>query len=75
MEYLKVDGYNNFLRDPITNSIINTNMTDYNQYIERKKIKENDNQKIQNLQDDVANIKSDLGEIKSLLRSLINESR
>lgn len=75
MKYLKVDGYNNFLRDPGTNSIINTNMTDYNQYIERKKLKENDNQKMQNLENDVANIKSDLGEIKSLLRSLINESR
>lgn len=75
MKYLKVDGHNNLLRDPLTNSIINTNMTDYNQYIERKKIKENDNQKIQNLEHDVANIKNDLGEIKSLLRSLINESR
>lgn len=75
MDFLKVEGYNNLLRDTTTNSIINTNMTEYNQYIERRKLKDNENQKIQNLEDDVANIKDDLGEIKFLLRSLINESK
>jgi pyrimidine operon attenuation protein/uracil phosphoribosyltransferase len=75
MEYIKVKGHDNFFRDPNTNSIINTNMHEYNEYISRKKIKEEENQKIQNLECDVANIRDDLNEIKTLLRSLLDGSR
>lgn len=73
-EYLRVEGHNNLLRDPITNSIINSNMSEYQQYVARKNIKSEENKKIQNLEDDVANIKGDLDEIKSMLRSLVNGS-
>jgi polyhydroxyalkanoate synthesis regulator phasin len=74
MNYLKVEGHSNLLRDPITNSIINTSMSEYQEYVARRDSKNEKNQKIQNLESDVANIKNDLDEIKSLLRSLVNES-
>jgi hypothetical protein len=74
-DYLRVEGHMNLLRDPNTNSIINLNMSEYQQYIARKNVKSEENKKIQNLEDDVANIKDDLDEIKSLLRSLVNGSR
>lgn len=72
MSYIKVEGESNLLRDPNTNSIINNNMTEYNNYIKRRESKGKENQKIQNLEEDFANMKEDLNEIKSLLRSLIN---
>jgi hypothetical protein len=72
MEYLKVEGYTHLYRDPKTNSIINTNMSEYQEYVLRKNMKNEENQKIQNLDADIANMKSDIGEIKNLLRSLIN---
>lgn len=75
MEYLKVEGHNNLLRDPHTNSIINTNMTEYQQYLARRNVKNEENEKLQNLETDVSNMKNDLDEIKSLLRSLIDGSR
>lgn len=75
MNYLKVEGHNNLLRDPITNSIINTNMTEYQQYIARRNVKSEENQKVQNLEEDVASMKEDLNEIKSLLRSLLDGSK
>lgn len=75
MDYLRVEGYNNLLRDPITNSIVNTNMTEYQQYLSRRNVKSEENQKIQNLEQDVDSIKDDLNEIKDLLRRLVNESR
>lgn len=75
MEYLKVEGQGNLLRDPKTNSIINNNMSEYQQYIKRREMKGKENQKVQNLEEDVANMKEDLNEIKSLLRSLINGSK
>ena len=74
MEYAKVEGHSHFLRDSKTNSIINTNMVEYQEYLNRRNVKADENQKIQHLESDVANIKNDLSEIKSLLRSLVNES-
>jgi hypothetical protein len=75
MDYLKVEGYDHLLRDPNTNSIINTNMSDYQQYVSRRNVKNEEDQKVQNLEEDVANMKDDLNEIKSLLRSLIDGSK
>jgi len=75
MEYLKVDGHTHLYRDPKTNSIINKNMSEYREYVSRKNIKNEENQKIQNLETDITNMKDDLNEIKFLLRSLLNEPR
>jgi hypothetical protein len=74
MEYLKIKGHDNLLRDPNTNSIVNTNMAEYQEYVMRKKSKNEENQKIQTLESDVASMKDDLDEIKNLLKRLINES-
>ena len=74
-DYMKVEGYNNLLRDPNTNSIINANMSEYEQYLARRNSKTKDNQKVQNLEEELASMKSDIDEIKFLLRSLVNESR
>ena len=73
MDYIKVKGHDHLIRDTKTNSIINTNVSEYNEYISRRDSKLKENQKVQNLESDVANIKEDLDEIKLLLRRLINE--
>ena len=75
MTYLKVEGYSGLLRDVKTNSIINTNMTEYQEYVSRRNAKEEENQKVQNLEEDLANMKNDIDEIKMLLRSLVNGSK
>ena len=75
MTYIKVKGHDHLIRDPQTNSIINTNMTEYKEYISRRDSKLNESQKIQNLEKDLDNIKCDLDEIKCLLRNLTNESK
>lgn len=75
MTYSKVTGYSDLVRNEETKAIINTNMNDYNSYMSQKRLREQENKKIQNLEDDFSNIKKDIDEIKSLLRSLINESR
>lgn len=74
MSYSKVEGHTNLIRDESTKAIINTNLSEYQNYINLKKSKENDVSKIKNLESDMENMKNDLNEIKDLLRSLVNGS-
>lgn len=75
MYFTKVDGSPHLIRDEQTNAILNTNMTEYEEYKKQKRIKENENQRIENLENDLNCMKNDLGEIKDLLRSMINGSK
>ena len=72
MEIYSVKGHRDLARDPETNTIINVNKTEYDQYIAKRKAKSEKNQKVQTMEEDLANVKSELDEIKSLLKELIN---
>jgi|TARA_R100001460_G_scaffold97104_1_gene139601 uncharacterized protein YqfB (UPF0267 family) len=72
MEIYSVKGHRDLARDPETNTILNVNKTEYDQYIAKRKVKSEKNQKVQTMEEDLANVKSELNEIKSLLKELIN---
>ena len=72
MSYLKVEGHSGLFRDPKTNSIVNQNQTGYNEYITQKKLRTNDNDNIDKMKEDLDNLKNEIGEIKSLLKELVN---
>ena len=71
MEEVKVKGHSDLVRDPVTNAIINTNKSKYEEYISRRNIKKSETQKVQDLEDELSCIKDDLNEIKSLLKEII----
>ena len=71
MEDLRVEGHSDLIRDPMTNAIINTNRSKYEEYISRRDIKKSETQKVQDLEDELSCIKDDLNEIKSLLKEII----
>jgi hypothetical protein len=73
MEYAKVEGHSYLLRDSKTNSIINTNMVEYQEYLNRRNVKAGENQKVQTIEEEVYNIKNDISEIKSLLKELLKQ--
>ena len=75
MKFSKVDGYTNLVRDEHTKAVLNTNMNEYKDYIEQRRIKNQELEKIQTLENDVNSMKNDLSEIKSLLRSIIDGSK
>jgi len=75
MNYLKVEGYTHLMRDENTNSIVNTNMSEYQEYVSRRNTKSEENQKVQNIEEELASMKDDIDEIKMLLRSLVNGSK
>ena len=71
MEDVRVKGHSDLVRDPVTNAIINTNKSKYEEYISRRDIKKNETQKVQDLENELSCIKDDLNEIKSLLKEII----
>ena len=72
METYTQKGHKDLARDPETNTIVNVNRVSYDQYIASRKAKSEKNQKVQTMEEDLANFKSELNEIKSLLKELIN---
>ena len=75
MEKYTVKGHSDLARDPETNAIVNVNNLEYTQYLSRREVKIEKNQKVQTMEEDLANVKSELNEIKSLLKELLNGSR
>ena len=75
MEKYTVEGHSDLARDPNNESIINVNRTEYNQYLARREVKSEKTQKVQNIEDELANMKGDIDEIKSLLKELLHGSR
>ncbi len=67
-------GNKDLARDPETNAIINVNTLEYTQYLSRRDVKTEKNQKVQTMEEDLANVKSELNEIKSLLKELLHGS-
>ena len=72
LDMYKLEGHSDLARDPKTNSIVNVNSTDYEQYIARRSIKNEEVQKSENVEQELANLKSEMNEIKSLLKELVN---
>ena len=72
MENYTVEGHSDLARDPRNGSIVNVNKTEYEQYLARRDVKNEKNQKVQNLEDELANMKDDINEIKFLLKELVN---
>jgi|TARA_B100000963_G_scaffold346123_1_gene350990 hypothetical protein len=72
MNYERVKDHSDLVRDPETGSIINVNSLDYEKYVARRKIKNEKKVKTMNMEEDLARLKDEMNEIKSLLKELVN---
>ncbi len=70
--YIPVEGNNDLVRDPKTDQIINTNTSAYEQYISQRKRRKLEKEKSLSVEQDLASLKSEMNEIKSLLKELVN---
>ena len=70
--FIPVEGNSDLVRDPNTDQIINTNQSAYQQYVTRREKRKLEREKSLNVEEDIANLKNELGEIKSLLKELVN---
>lgn len=66
MNYKKVEGHSDLIRDTETNAVINTDKTAYQNYILLKNQKLKEKERLDKLENEV-------GEIKSLLQQLVDK--
>jgi hypothetical protein len=81
-DLIPVEGKLGLFRDPQSNAIVNNSKVEYQSYLDRKKITESKEKKIDDVQSEVSSLKSevtkvkdDLSEIKSLLQNLVNQNK
>lgn len=70
IERIQVEGHPDLYRDPSTGAIINSNIDEYNAYMEAKRKRE----ELYNSINEINNLKEEMAEIKSLLKELINRN-
>ena len=72
MEYHGITGHADLLRNSQTNSVVSVNSSDYEQYVARRDAKLRESEKSQNIEEDLANLKDEMTEIKTLLKELVS---
>jgi hypothetical protein len=71
MKILKVSGHDDLVRDTSSNAIVNTNMSGYAEYVNRRKAIQQEKEVIAQQGEEINNIKSELSEIKQMLTTLL----
>lgn len=73
MTKLQVEGFASLVRDTSSNAIVNVNKTDYQIYMSRYKSREKENDVLRDTVKEINNLKSELFEIKKLLKEVIKK--
>ena len=72
MDFVKVKNNEHLVKNTKSNFIINTNKSEYDEYIARRKLKQDEKNKVDNLERDISTLRDEITEIKDMLRSLVN---
>ena len=73
MARLKVDGYENLVRDTSSNAVINSSTSEYRIYMARHRARNKQSDELRNACKEINNLKSELREIKNLLTKVLNK--
>jgi hypothetical protein len=72
--FLKVEGKDGLVRDLSSGAIINTNASEYENYLKKRNAAKQLREDLDKQSKEINNIKNEVGEIKELLIRLINKS-
>jgi hypothetical protein len=70
---LKVQGHESLIRDSNSKAIVNIASTDYQLYMKRVKMREQQGDEIRNAVKEINNLKTELLEIKNLLKEVVKK--
>ncbi len=68
---LKVEGHTHLVRDVSSNAIVNTNVSEYQLYMKRIKVREKQSDELRNAVKEINNLKNEIREIKNLVKEII----
>ena len=72
MEKYNIEGHVDLARDRQTSAIVNVNSVEYQHYVASRNAKKSKNERVDTMEEDLASLKGEIGEIKSLLKELVN---
>lgn len=73
MDIVKIEGKDGLVRDMSTRAIINTNKSEYENYLERRKATLAKNKQLEEHSEEINNIKAELSDIKQMLMTVLNK--
>ena len=73
-KYLKVEGHDHLVRESRSHAIINADNSGYSIYMQRVRAREKQGDQIRNAVKEINTLKTELREIKSLIKELVNGS-
>jgi hypothetical protein len=72
---VNIEGHGGLVRDISSGAILNTNRTDYENFMMKQLRSKNQKELIFNQTEEINKLKDELDEIKQLLRSLMKENK
>ncbi len=70
-EFVKVKDHDSLVRNPLSQGIVNTNNSEYDEYIARRDAAKKAKESEVTMKEDLDNLKGEINEIKSLLKELV----
>jgi len=71
MSRLKVEGYHHLVREVSSGGIVNTNTSEYETYMKRIRMRNQQGDEIRSAVKEINNLKAELREIKGLIKELV----
>ena len=72
---IPVDGHDGWYRDPSSNAIVNANQSEYDKYMASYNKRQKEEAEKKALQKEVSDLKSEMGDIKALLLTLVQNQK
>ena len=70
-KFLKVEGHTSLVRDTDSNAIVNTNVSEYQIYMQRVRSRNKQGDEIRSAVKEINTLKAELREIKNLIKEIV----
>jgi len=73
MSFIKIQNYENLIKDTETNAVVNTNKSEFQLYMKRRKERNLQGDKLRNVCKEINSLKTEFREIKDLLTKVLEK--
>lgn len=71
--FIKIEGHPDLIRDKQSKGVINTNTVEYQKYMTVQLAKKSEKMKIENMCDEINNLKDEMKDIKRMLMQVLEK--